>query len=138
MLKYKRQNFIKTTKIEFEDKINIKELYRNKSCTYTDNNNLYFNIIIKFDKKFEYKPYFLPLKKREAINCTSITEPNMMIVIKKFKYNNKKSNINAYANIKQTKSNNIKKEQIKSKSSLTINKKNKNDSQIFKKIIKKE
>ena len=139
MLKYKRQNFIKTTKIQFEDKININELYRNKSCTYTDNNNLYFNIIIRFDKKFEYQPYLLPLKKREAIKCTSITEPNTINVIKKFKNNNKKSNINSYANIKQIKSTNITKEQIKSKSSLTINKKNKNknDNQNLKKSLNK-
>ena len=132
MLKYKRKNFIKTTKIEFQDKINLKEIYKCKSFKFKENNQLYFDIIIRFDKKFEYQPYLLPLKKKESIKYTSITEPNMLYVIKKLKSNNKKSNINVYGNKNQNKQNNKTKEQIKSKSSLNIKNRNKYDNKNLK------
>ena len=47
-LKYKLQNFIKVTKIYFNEKINLKELYPNKSAKFKDNNKIYFNIILFF------------------------------------------------------------------------------------------
>jgi len=128
ILKYKRQNFIKLTKIDFQEKINIKELYPNKSVRYKENNRLYFNIIIKYDKKFEFQPYLLPIRRRDTIRCSSITETNMLNIVKKIKSNNKKLSMNAFGNRKQIKSNNLINEHLKSKSSLNIKNKNTKDS----------
>ena len=123
-LKYKLQNFIKLTKIDFQEKINIKELYPNKSVRYKENNRLYFNIIIKYDQKFEFQPYLLPIRRRDTIRCSSITETNMLNIVKKIKSNNKKLSMNIFGNRKQNKSNNLIKEHLKSKSALNIKNKN--------------
>ena len=121
MLKYKRQNFIKNTKIYFEEKINLKEIYPNKSAKFKENNKLYFNIIINYDKKFIYQPYLLPIRKRDYIKRYYPTDPNRANIINKIKSNNRRYAMSLFGSKKLTKS-----FLKKSKSALNINKRNEN------------
>ena len=81
-LKFKLQNFIKTTKIYFKEKPNVK-IRSFKSAKFNVNKKLYFNIIINYDKKFLYQPYLYPIN--NIIKYNWVTEQSMLNIIKKSK-----------------------------------------------------
>ena len=130
MLKYKRQNFIKNTKIYFEEKINLKEIYPNKSAKFKENNKLYFNIIINYDKKLIHQPYLFPIKKRDYIKRYYPTDPNKANIVNKIKSNSRRYGINLFGSKRFTKS-----FLIKSKSALNIKKRSENEKKGTKRTI---
>ena len=135
ILKLKRENFIKLTKIEFQQKINLKEIYPNKSAKFKENNKIYFNIIINYDKRLIYQPYLFPIKKREIMKYKCLTEINAVGVVKKIKSNNKKYAMGIFGNKKSNRSSNLIKQKLKSKSSLNI--KHKNETNNIKNLLSK-
>lgn len=136
-LKYRLQNFIKMAKLYFNEKIKVKDLYLNKSSRINERNNIYFNIIINYDKKFIHQPYLLPIRKRDILlNTSCITDANMANAIKKYKSINKKNSINLLGNKKMMRSSNSIKGKLNLRSSF-ITKKNEKEKKNIKISIHK-
>ena len=80
-LKFQLENFIKEGRIYFKDNQNIKRQRKIKSAKFIDNEKLYFNIIISYDKKFSYQPHLYPINNIIRYNC--VTESHLLNIVKK-------------------------------------------------------